>query len=63
MTGRNPPNSLISLLTPDESFSVFLKAVLAAARSSVLDRPAMASSAKPLSFYEKTTTTTINLRL
>ena len=50
ITGRNPPKSLISLLTPEESFAVFLKAVLAAARSSVLESPAMASSAKPLSF-------------
>lgn len=50
ITGRNPPKSLISLLTPEESFAVFLKAVLAAARSSVLESPAMASSANPLSF-------------
>ena len=53
MTGRNPPKSLISVLTPEESLAVFLKAVLAAARSSVLDRPAIASSVKAFSFSEK----------
>ena len=53
MTGRNPPKSLISVLTPEESLVVFLKAVLAAARSSVLDRPAIASSVKAFSFSEK----------
>ena len=53
MTGRNPPKSLISVLTPEESLAVLLKAVLAAARSSVLDRPAMASSVKAFSFSEK----------
>jgi len=53
ITGRNPPKSLISLLTPAESLAVFLKAVLAAARSSVLDKPAMASSVKPFSFSAK----------
>lgn len=55
MTGRNPPNSLISLLTPEESLFVFLKDVLAAAKSSVLERPAMASSVKPFPFPEKKT--------
>lgn len=53
MTGRNPPNSFISLLTPEESLLVFLKAVLAAAKSSLLERPAMASSVKPFPFPEK----------
>ena len=53
MTGRNPPNSLISLLTPEESLFVFLKDVLAAAKSSVLERPATASSVKPFPFPEK----------
>lgn len=53
MTGRNPPKSLISVLTPEESLAVFLKAVLAAARSSVLDRPAITSSVKAFSFSEK----------
>ena len=53
MTGRNPPNSLISLLTPEESLFVFLNAVLAAAKSSLLERPAMASSVKPFPFPEK----------
>lgn len=53
MTGRNPPKSLISVLTPEESLAVFLKAVLAAARSSVLDRPAKASSVKAFSFSER----------
>ena len=53
MTGKNPPKSLISLLTPEASLAVFLSAVLAEARSSVLDKPAIASSVKPFCFSEE----------
>lgn len=53
MTGKNPPKSFISVLTPEESLAVLLNEVLAAAKFSVLDKPAIASSVKPFSFSEE----------